>query len=226
MCNIVLDFCPMKKFAISNGIINKLSNLCVSEHPVLRLNSTWALKNLIYVASTEIKQTVIDSLSFETLWSLLDDEIEIQVQSLTFLRNITYRDASLVFQHIETDKLLQMIEKKLSSTYLEIIRQTLFVICNISANENYKNIIMSTKILTLIKDLLIHEDEQIRSTGVWCVINLTWVTDEGVKERANTLNDMGFIEIIKNMTDDSNKQVSQRAETCYNNYKNIINNTK
>jgi len=79
ICNFVLEFSPMKKVIVENGIIDKLVYLSQSDvselrfkHDVLncfsvltltylvRLNSIWALKNMAFLASAAIKTTVIE----------------------------------------------------------------------------------------------------------------------------------------------------------------------
>ena len=67
LCNLVLDFSPMKKTVIEQGIVEKLVSLTKSMDTGLRLNSVWALKNLLYQADSEIKATVMKQLTFENL---------------------------------------------------------------------------------------------------------------------------------------------------------------
>jgi ethanolamine utilization cobalamin adenosyltransferase len=55
----------------------------------LRLNSVWALKNLLFQADSDIKNTVMKQLKYSQLESLISDsEVGIQEQALNLLRNL------------------------------------------------------------------------------------------------------------------------------------------
>jgi hypothetical protein len=77
LCNIVLDFSPMKSIATENGAVEKLIQLVDSSNPTLRLNSVWALKNLLFQADSDIKQNVINRLGWSKLMEYVDDQIVI-----------------------------------------------------------------------------------------------------------------------------------------------------
>ncbi len=67
LCNIVLDFSPMKKIVLENGGVEVLVSLMNSMDLNLRLNVVWALKNLLYQADSEIKDRVMACLGWEGL---------------------------------------------------------------------------------------------------------------------------------------------------------------
>ncbi|KAJ9059743.1 hypothetical protein DSO57_1038293 [Entomophthora muscae] len=90
LCNIVLDFSPMKKHIIENGGVNRLVALVDSSNHQLRLNSVWALKNLLFHADPHDKSSVMDRLTYEKLFALMhDQEHTIQEQALGLLRNLS-----------------------------------------------------------------------------------------------------------------------------------------
>lgn len=67
LCNIVLDFSPMKKTVLEKGAVEKLCAMVRSMDISLRLNSLWALKNLLYHADSDIKSSVMKQLGFDQL---------------------------------------------------------------------------------------------------------------------------------------------------------------
>ncbi len=89
LCNIVLDFSPMKKIVLEHGGVGKLVSLLGSSNEKLRLNAIWAIKNLVYQAETAVKASVIKDLGWAGLQQLINDkDVIIQEQALNLLRNI------------------------------------------------------------------------------------------------------------------------------------------
>jgi len=69
--------------------VERLVSLVHSMESSLRLNAVWALKNLLFQAESDIKNTVMKQLKYGTLVQLLSDaETGIQEQSMNLLRNV------------------------------------------------------------------------------------------------------------------------------------------
>lgn len=68
VCNILLDFSPMKKLAFENGVASQIILQTRSMDTTVRLNSVWALKNLLYMTETNIKQAILNELTCESLF--------------------------------------------------------------------------------------------------------------------------------------------------------------
>ncbi len=62
VCNLALDFSPMKEAIVSQGIVKTLCQHAHSAHPMLRLDSIWALKHLVYNSSNDLKFNIIQEL--------------------------------------------------------------------------------------------------------------------------------------------------------------------
>lgn len=62
VCNLALDFSPMKEAIVSQGIIKTLCQHAHSANPMLRLDSIWALKHLVYNSSNDLKFNIIQEL--------------------------------------------------------------------------------------------------------------------------------------------------------------------
>ena len=69
LCNIVLDFSPMKRIVIERGGVQQLVKLIKSEHAELRLNAAWARKNMLFQADLEMKRGIMSHLGWSTLLS-------------------------------------------------------------------------------------------------------------------------------------------------------------
>ena len=67
ICNMVLDFTPIKKVIVNEGAVPDLVQLASHPDTSLRVNAIWSLKNLLYHSDGEIRGKVISCLSFETI---------------------------------------------------------------------------------------------------------------------------------------------------------------
>ncbi|KAJ3038354.1 hypothetical protein HDV00_000775 [Rhizophlyctis rosea] len=226
LCNIVLDFSPMKKKVLELGGVGRLVGLVGAMDARLRLNAVWCLKNLLYQADSEIKKTVMGELGWEGLQSLIDDpEVGIQEQALNLLRNLACGkedDIDQVFKGLGEPRLMQILEKKL--TYMgecdDVVLQTLYVIVNISTGSlaHKAAIIGSSGILGRILGFLSHPKSAVRVATIWCVINLTWTEDAGSQSRVNHLRQAGFEAALMGMIDDQNMDVKDRVKTALANF--------
>jgi armadillo repeat-containing protein 8 len=62
VCNLALDFSPMKEAIVSQNIIGTLCQHAHSANPMLRLDSLWALKHLVYNSSNDLKFNIFQEL--------------------------------------------------------------------------------------------------------------------------------------------------------------------
>ncbi|KAI8349730.1 armadillo-type protein [Mortierella sp. GBAus27b] len=118
LCNIVLDVCPMKKSFMERGIVAKFVKMIGSGDNIVRLNALWAVKNLVFEADSDIKETVMRQFGYDNLALLLqDDDLPIQEQALNLLRNLACKrkpDIELVFNGLGAGPLMSIIEDKLT----------------------------------------------------------------------------------------------------------------
>ena len=69
--------------------MEKLVALANASDTSLRLNSIWALKNLLFQADSEIKRNVMKVLTYPRLRELVEEsEVGLQEQALNLLRNL------------------------------------------------------------------------------------------------------------------------------------------
>lgn len=76
---------------IDKGGLDYFVKFTYSSDPHLRLHSVWALKNLLYKASTASKVVVIRQLTYSHLVDLLNDpEPLIEEQAVSLVGNLVY----------------------------------------------------------------------------------------------------------------------------------------
>jgi len=107
----------MRKSFMERGIVAKFVQMIGSGDSNVRLNALWAIKNLVFEAKSELKETVMRQFGYDTLSRLLnDDEHLIQEQALNLVRNLackSERDIDQVFTGLGNGQLMDAIEKKL-----------------------------------------------------------------------------------------------------------------
>lgn len=175
LCNIVLDFSPMKKIVIERGGVKQLVSLVQSSNEDLRLNAAWALKNMLFQTDIETKKGVMQHLGWNTLikYDLLtrilrDEDISIQVQALNLWRNLAcakVQDIDFVFEGLGREVILDIIQEKFLAMhqYPQIIlqvfiaNQTIYIVVNIAVGSmEHKSALMSRpSILNSIIQLMV-----------------------------------------------------------------------
>ncbi|KAI8811242.1 armadillo-type protein [Cladochytrium replicatum] len=232
LCNIVLDFSPMKKTVVDFGGVERLVELAKIDYPRsvnghLRMNAVWALNNLLFNADIEVKQRVMSALGWNTLERLLfDPDLMVQRQALNLLRNLTstrsgedYIDA--VFSGLGTETLTSILENKLL-----YMHQNPESILHVTYESSQKWTQFSPdgavyvpgtdhRLLRLVRAYLRHEVSVVRVAALWVIINLTWTDDGGASERVQLLREkLGIEEALSAMADDTDMDVRERVKTA------------
>eukprot|EP00899_Mesostigma_viride_P029667 jgi/Mesvir1/9886/Mv22416-RA.1 len=186
ICNVVLEFCPLRETLLRAGALAQLVALTQSMERSLRLNAVWALKNLLFFPVPELRKAVIKELTFPSLFLLFDDpEEEIQENALTLLRNLLdgkLDDIDRVLAY-ENGAVLRLLHSKLtSSTNLDIYLQALYCVSNVAAgSEQHREAIMASDVASLLPRFLtfwnyadVEKSRHIRLAAVWCTLNLAY----------------------------------------------------
>ncbi|EGC37648.1 hypothetical protein DICPUDRAFT_149720 [Dictyostelium purpureum] len=224
LCNLVLDFSPMKQAVLDNGILQKLVQLIFEPHDFkIRLNCIWALKNLLYMAEPSLKESAMKELGYDKLIDLIKDhDSSISEQALAVLRNLAFKDNDqLVSEERFNGQMVPTLESKLTpSNPPEIIKQTLFVICNIVTNEKIRNSVMNSSIVNKLLHFMEHKHSDIRVVSIWCVCNLIG-PDENTNSsvRAMKFKELGYVKKLESLVDDQNIEVKDRVKTALNLFK-------
>ncbi|GAM17387.1 hypothetical protein SAMD00019534_005620 [Acytostelium subglobosum LB1] len=216
VCNLVLDFSPMKQMAIEEGVVRKLADFtATTEEHQLRYNAAWALKNLLFKTDNATKELVLKELTYERLVELLtDSKSQIVIQALQIVRNLAYQDTTdLISKDNKGTQLIGILEGCLNSDVIEVLKQALFCICNIASNnEKHKETIMDSQIVFKLGDFLTHTNPEIRMAATWCICNLL-LEGGGQMSRINRMKELGYDERMNMMlTWDRNEEVKTRAK--------------
>jgi hypothetical protein len=108
----------MKKAIMDRGIVAKFVQMISFGDNMVRLNAVWAIKNLVFEADSEVKESVMRQFGYHNLALLLNDrELVIQEQALNLVRNLACKkeqDIDQVFRGLGQGQLLGIIEEKLT----------------------------------------------------------------------------------------------------------------
>ncbi|XP_063934087.1 armadillo repeat-containing protein 8-like [Zophobas morio] len=227
LCNVILEFSPMKDEVINNGGVTSLIGLTFHKNVALRLNATWAVKNLLYLSSTQMHEAVMDALTWKQLLNLLkDQDPKVQEQALKLLRNLSSGDKEEGEKNINRllnnfgEELKEILPSVFMGANATLIIDGLYTCSNIaSGNEEHKNYILSNNaLLNAVRDNLLHENPEARIAATWCVLNLTW-REPGRSSPAENkyIEALSALEIHKRLEiliSDSHKDVAERAKAA------------
>lgn len=217
ICNLVLDFAPMKQTIIERGGVEQLTLLTYSSDPNIRFNCVWALKNLIYNTVISTKQFVMNNLTYQHLVTLVDDvEFSVQEQALNLFRNLacgSEQEVEMIVKNVPN--LLDVLRRKLKCTFHEIVYQTLYLIVNIATgNEEHKNLMMDKIILHMVMESMNNKESMVRVAAIWVIINLTWPEENHVNIRSVKLRELQFDKKLKCLLEDQDVDVRDRARVA------------
>ncbi|KAK9469994.1 armadillo-type protein [Dipodascopsis tothii] len=195
VCNLVLDFSPMRDHVIYLGVLPLIVAGAHSPYPPLRLNAVWALKHMAYGDDIATRMRVMDALTFPTLVRLCaDPEVQVQEQALDFIRNLTCRSEQLIdmlLAELGPGPLFDLLDDKLTVTagadpadwaqkyYTEVVIAALYVLVHLAAGlDRHRDLIIAREsVVRKVIFLMQHSRHEVRLACVWVVINLTWHED-------------------------------------------------
>ncbi|CAF1187409.1 unnamed protein product [Rotaria sordida] len=129
--NIVLEFSTCRTRLLSGGILEILFNLLTHTDHELRINSIWALRNLSYLSVLQIKQDIINGLTVDRIYSLLDQCTDEQflLCLLSLLRNLfDEKDTDALLPIFNATKLLTILQQLLEKNHPEGIRREISIL--------------------------------------------------------------------------------------------------
>lgn len=227
LCNLVLDFSALKETVLKEGGVSRLVELLNSDDADLRFNSVWALKNLLYLADTPIKEATIRAISLDRLEQLArDEEPVVQEQAMNLIRNLVCekeQDIGIFLDSFGQDRLIKLLEGSLLGGHDEIVQHSCYVIANIctaSSPEPKIAIMNSSIIIDKVTSLLTPgRKNDLLQAALWCIINLTWTDDSGSVDRIQKLKRIGVdkqLEALK--ASGLAPDARDRVQTALNNF--------
>ncbi|BFZ65059.1 hypothetical protein YB2330_006222 [Saitoella coloradoensis] len=227
LCNLVLEFSPMRKTIMEHEILRILRTQVHDNEPALRLNAIWTLKHLFYKQKTSVKQSVLQNLGLEIFMERInDDDIAIQEQALDCFQNLTADGAEnldLLFSVLSPKALLDLILEKLQpGAPHQLVEPAIFILVHIAVgNDSHRNLILEDeRILEALRQRLDDNDCAVRLGCVWTIINLTSLGEQTVEQTMSArhavrcLRDIGIVSKIYNMTEDDTQDVRERVKTA------------
>lgn len=188
ICNLILEFSPIRTVILKSSGIEILVGLLGSEDGEVRRNALWALKNLLFKAAADLKSVILSSIGFKCLYELVTDgDYEIRKLAMTVLRNLAYSPTvNKQNEHLDAlfavtgSNFISVLSDELKSeTTIELAVQTLYVVCNIAAGaERHKTYLLESDIPALVLRWTAHRDERVRIAAMWCIVNLSWKEKE------------------------------------------------
>ena len=223
LCNLVLEFSPVKASMFANGAVAKLVELSHSFDPDLKLNALWALKNFIYKAPWAEKQRVMQLLGYSYLKQLLVmEDIRLQEQAINLFRNLAcgkLEEIEAVFLEMGGEDIIEYLVTRMSTESSEIVKQATFVLVNLcTSTVNIKNSILNHPgFIEKLKIALLTHETDIKLACVWCIINLSWKQEENDKnwnERRDTFINCGFVDILNGLSSSKSMDLTERARVA------------
>ncbi|KAK7207392.1 armadillo-type protein [Myxozyma melibiosi] len=118
VCNLVLEFSPLRKPILDQGILPLIVAGARSRYTPLRLNSVWALKHMVYGDDMQTRGLVLEEVGFPLLMKLCNDpEMQVQEQALDFIRNLIARSDDYIdklFANVGVHDLFELLDGKLA----------------------------------------------------------------------------------------------------------------
>ncbi|KAI9842145.1 MAG: hypothetical protein M1837_007432 [Sclerophora amabilis] len=87
VCNLVLEFSPMREAIMRAGVLRVLCEHAHSTNPRLRLNAVWALKHLVFSAENDVKVSCLEELGQGWLVQLICDDTENKALASCIMRD-------------------------------------------------------------------------------------------------------------------------------------------
>uniref|UniRef100_A0A2P2KKY1 Armadillo/beta-catenin repeat family protein n=1 Tax=Rhizophora mucronata TaxID=61149 RepID=A0A2P2KKY1_RHIMU len=211
--NMLIDFTRSKASFVQCGGVKHLVQSSKSMDSTVRLNSLWALRNMVFLADHKCKEMIFLELTAPLLASLIcDPEPLVQEHALGLVRNLVdgyISSVECVFA--EDGVILDAVGRQLQATSkAEIGIQGMYVLTNVaSGNEFHKEAVMRQLLLqvdngsqSFIIKFLQSNNSSLRTAAVWTIVNLTFPSCPSAFSRFVNLRSVGIVSQIRNMVND------------------------
>jgi len=177
VCNLISEYSPLRQPYLEQGLVKRLIQLLGSGYSELKLNALWAVKNLVYKCSSNVKRSVIRDIGWKELERLLSDpDPGVQEQAFYIIRNFADSDddIELVFVELGSSNLLDLLGAALESKNADVVLQAASVLSNLANGtaEHQAQILAHHPILRALRSCLVDAPMGVRRMAVSCVLEL------------------------------------------------------
>ncbi|KAG6808124.1 hypothetical protein H0H92_005319, partial [Tricholoma furcatifolium] len=182
VCNLVNDFSPLRAVLLEDGLVARLveileltsmnvvgkngggksfKGLGATNGKALRVNALWAVKNVLYKSSTELKGRVMSEVVWGRIVGYLEDpDPELREQAFNVLRNVAESEAGVALIHAEIgeDVVLDHAANALKSTNDDVVLQAAYLLANLAnyaEAQHQARILAHPKILSALHAALV-----------------------------------------------------------------------
>jgi hypothetical protein len=192
-----------------------LCSLTHHSYTLLRVNSLWALKNILYQSTAETKNAIQNHISISDLFNItLSDADElVREQGMNAIRNFACGNAILVD--------FQLLKLVLGRRDDKVSLQALYLLVNLATGFDHvkQQMVQDEALLEFIRMELLSPSSPHRLASLWILINLTWPEDVNSDDRVETLQ-LTFADIVESLCNEGG-DVGERALIVSNRFKHI-----
>ncbi|KAH9930763.1 ARM repeat-containing protein [Fomitopsis serialis] len=214
VCNLVNECSPLRNVLIDQGLLPRLVQLFHSGDSNLRLNALWAVKNLLYHASSDVKRRVMDAIGWHNFAILLmDPDPTIQEQAFHVARHIADNtdDVELLFHELGCD-VLGLVAMGMQSENDDVLHQAICVLANIANSPTRQdNILSNVRLLEALKQCLTDSKVEVRRPAVGCILELVKANPRSHK----ALHDVGIDSTLRHIGDYAGSAMSMSPIVRY-----------
>lgn len=225
LCNLVLEFSPVRKQILDGGVLRRLAALVNSTSLDLQVNALWAFKHIVFAADAGIKEQALVELGPGRLAAWCKDtNPALAEQAGEIVRNLGCgrpENVDVLVKAVGATTLVDVLVHNLASGTEQLVIPAVYALVNIAAGSEQQQaeiIMRRPKILQWLHTHLSNRWAEVRLGAVWTLINLTWLDDDsrGQERRARVaaLQSLGFQQKLQEMADDSSLDVRERVRTA------------
>jgi len=157
LSNISLDI--KKELCKKDCYVNAIIDFIQSKYQSLKYRAIFALKNLLFMATIEIKQLVLSKLPLTNFVELFDDEnTAVQEQAMCAVINLVNESQDWFNEELNKyglERIMQKLEEKLSYTIPSVVSKALYLLCGIAnSSEKHKQLIVNSPLMKLSLNML------------------------------------------------------------------------
>ncbi|KAG2368491.1 armadillo-type protein [Suillus spraguei] len=202
ICNLVIDFSPLRPKLLDQGLLPRLMQLLASDDVSMRVGALWAMRNTLRTSDPSTRQTVMTHLCWPRLVTLCNDSNPaIQEQAMSILRNLAEDEEGVdyVFESIDTEILANCITSGLESSNEDVTHHTACFLANIAngSREEQDFIFAHAHIIHAMHDCMTDAKSNTRCPLISCILTLV----QSNVRRKHELTEAGIISTLRHMCD-------------------------